>query len=98
MSTINSAGGDDVKPLYSKEDFKELMLQFEAMVRALNTKFNEDEIVKLVLMILQGHVQNGVFTDEYLNLSRQAIEMRKLAQIEKPNEASNIILTGFAAR
>jgi len=98
MTSINNGGGTDTKPLYSKEDFKELMLQFEGMVRALNTKFNEDEIVKLVLMILQGHVQNGVFTDEYLNLSRHAIEMRKLANIEKPNEASSIILTGFNAR
>jgi len=81
----------------TNEDFKELMLQFEGMVRALNTKFNEDEIIKLVAMILNNHIQNGKFTDEYIWLSKQALQMRR-GLGENLNPAQQIIADGFQPR
>jgi len=63
---------------YTESDFRELLRQFEGMVRALNTKFNEDEIFKLVALILNNHIQDGIFTPEYINYSRAALNNRKL--------------------
>lgn len=82
---------------YTNEDFRELMLQFEGMVRALNTRFNEDDILKLVSLILNNHIQAGKFTDEYMHYSKMALGMRKQMG-EEINPAQKIILDGFAPR
>jgi len=37
--------------MYTKEDMRELMRQFEGMVRGLNTVFCEEDILKLVSLI-----------------------------------------------
>lgn len=85
---------EQATPKFTKEDMRELMRQFEGMVRALNTVFKEEDIVKLVAMILNNHIQDGVFTEEYIHYSRQALKMRK-EMGEPVNEAQSIILNGF---
>jgi hypothetical protein len=84
-----------MEPKYSKEDMKQLILEFEGMVRALNTKFDEDQIFRLVSMILQNHIQNGEFTEEYLQLSRQALHWKQ-AEGQQLNAAQKIILNGYS--
>ena len=59
-----------MQPQYSNEDFRELMRQFEGMVRALNTKFSEEEIIRLVSLIINLHFQDGRFTEEYVKIGR----------------------------
>ena len=88
---------ESMKPSYTQADMQELIKQFEGMVRALNTRFNEDEIIKLVAMILNNHIQNGKFTDEYVHYSKQALAMRKGIG-EQLNPAQEIILSGFSPR
>jgi hypothetical protein len=82
---------------YTKEDVKLLIQQFEGMVRALNFVFNEEEIFKLVSMILQNHIQNGAPTPEYLELSREALKMRHQMG-ETLNPAQRIIVSDFRPR
>lgn len=82
---------------YSDQDFRELMRQFEGMVRGLNTKFSEEEIIKLVAMILNNHIQDGKFTDEYIWLSKQALQMRR-SMGETLNPAQQIMADGFRPR
>ena len=82
---------------YTKEDVKLLIQQFEGMVRALNFVFNEEEIFKLVSMILQNHIQNGAPTAEYLELSREALKMRHQMG-ETLNPAQRIIVSDFRPR
>jgi hypothetical protein len=65
------------------------------MVRALATVFNEEQLVKFVALILNNHIQDGKFTDEYIHYSRQALDMRKRMG-EELNPAQGIILNGFA--
>lgn len=86
-----------MQPSYDREDIQELIRQFEGMVRALYTQFNEDQILRFVSLILNNHIQNGRFTDEYINYSRMALQMRKTAG-EELNTAQKIILDGFSAR
>jgi hypothetical protein len=82
---------------YTKDDTKLLIQQFEGMVRALGFIFTEEEIFKLVSMILNNHIQNGVATPEYLELSREALKMR--AQMgETLNDAQRIIVSDFRPR
>lgn len=84
-------------PKLTKEDVRELLIQFEAMVRALNLNFNEDEIFKLVAMILNNHFQNGQPTEEYIQMSKEALKMR--AQMgEQLNPAQRIIVSDFQPR
>lgn len=82
---------------YTNEDFRELMLQFEGMVRALNTRFSEEDILKLVSLIVNNHIQAGKFTDEYMNLSKMALGMRR-EMGEELNPAQRIILDSFQPR
>jgi hypothetical protein len=87
--------GDKMK--YNNEQMRQLMREFEGMVRALNTKFNEDEIFKLVALILNNHIQDGVFTEEYVDLSKAALNMRRNEGHQlNPIQAS--IAYGFEAR
>ena len=82
---------------YTDSDFRELLRQFEGMVRALNTRFNEEEIIKLVAMILNNHIQDGRFTDEYMALSKSALTIRRTMG-EKLTPAQLIIAEGFQPR
>lgn len=82
---------------YTDSDFRELLRQFEGMVRALNTRFNEEEIIKLVAMILNNHIQDGRFTDEYMALSKSALNIRRNMG-EKLTPAQLIIAEGFQPR
>jgi len=86
---------ENTQPEYTKADVQELIRQFEGMVRALATVFNEEQLVKFVALILNNHIQDGKFTDEYLHYSRQALDMRKRMG-EELNSAQGIILNGFA--
>ena len=82
---------------YTKDDTRLLIQQFEGMVRALNFIFSEEEIFKLVSMILQNHIQNGAATPEYIELSKEALKMR--AQMGQPlNDAQRIIVSDFRPR
>ena len=82
---------------YTKDDTKLLIQQFESMVRALEFIFTEEEIFKLVSMILNNHIQNGAATPEYVELSREALKMR--AQMgETLNDAQRIIVSDFRPR
>jgi hypothetical protein len=87
--------GDEMK--YNNEQMRQLMREFEGMVRALNTKFNEDEIFKLVAMILNNHIQDGVFTDEYVDLSKAALHMRRVDG-QQLNPVQHAIAYGFETR
>lgn len=84
-------------PSYTKDQIQQLLLEFEAMVRALLTKFSEEDVIKLIALISQNHIQNGKFTEEYIQLSKMALQMRK-TQGEELNTAQSIILDGFAPR
>jgi len=88
---------EEVKIEFTKADMELLIQQFEAMVRALKLRFSEDEILKLVAMIFQNHIQNGKFTDEYLTLSREALKMRHQMG-EELNAAQKIIVSDFRPR
>ena len=83
--------------MYTKEDMRELMRQFEGMVRGLNTRFSEEDIIKLVSLIVNNHLQDGQFTEEYLQYSKMALGMRKQMG-EDLTPAQNIILSGFQPR
>ena len=82
---------------FSKADVELLIQQFESMVRALQMRFSEEEILKLIAMIFQNHIQNGKFTEEYIALSKEALRMR--AQMgEQLNPAQRIIVNDFQPR
>lgn len=82
---------------YEESDYRELLRQFEGMVRALNTKFSEDDIFKLVSLILNNHLQDGKFTPEYVELSKSALNMRKSnGEILNPTQIA--IASGFRPR
>ena len=88
---------EEIKIEFTKADLELLLQQFEGMVRALKMRFTEDEILKLIAMIFQNHIQNGKFTDEYLALSKEALKMR--AQMgEQLNPAQRIIVSDFKPR
>jgi hypothetical protein len=82
---------------YTDSDFRELLRQFEGMVRALNTRFSEEEIIKLVAMILNNHIQDGKFTEEYIHYSKSALGIRR-GMGEQLNPAQQIILNNFQPR
>jgi hypothetical protein len=82
---------------YTKDDTRLLIQQFESMVRALEFIFSEEEIFKLVSMILNNHIQNGVATPEYIELSREALKMRSQMG-EELNAAQKIIVSDFRPR
>lgn len=88
---------EEIKVEFTKADLELLLQQFESMVRALKMRFSEDEILKLIAMIFQNHIQNGKFTEEYLALSKEALKMR--AQMgEQLNPAQRIIVSDFQPR
>ena len=82
---------------YTETDLRELLRQFEGMVRALNTKFNEDEIFKLVALILNNHIQDGIFTQEYIDYSKAALHNRKW-EGQKLSPIAQSIAYGFETR
>jgi len=88
---------EEIKVEFSKADLELLIQQFESMVRALQMRFSEEEILKLIAMIFQNHIQNGKFTDEYIELSRQALKMRHQMG-ETLNPAQRIIVSDFRPR
>lgn len=79
----------------SKEQIRQDMTALEHLVLNLSQRFSNDEILRLVNMILQGYVQGGEFTVEYLNAARRSMTNRTMANILGPQDdsAHRIILT-----
>ena len=79
----------------SREQIREDMTALEHLVLNLSQRFSNDEILRLVNMILQGYVQGGEFTVEYLNAARRALNHRTMANILGPQDdsAHRIVLT-----
>ena len=74
----------------TKKDHKRsLLLDLENAILALESfGMNEQDIFSLTNMVMRGFVRDGIVTEEYLLLAKQAIEAR-----EKNEEPTIIIST-----
>ena len=71
----------------TKKDHKEqqersLILELENALLALENHVGPDEIWAYVNMILKGFISNGRFTDEYIALAKQTLEMKASKEFE----------------
>lgn len=81
----------------TEEQIRECMLHLEALINVMKTKFSEDDILKFVHLVIQGHIVNGNFSDAYLAYAQNAQKMRKQMSGEL-NPAQKIIVEGFTPR
>lgn len=82
----------------TEDQIRECMLHLEALVKVMKTKFSEDDILKFVHLVIQGHITGGSFSDQYLQYAAHAQELRKQWKKKEMNPAQNIILSGFQPR
>ena len=74
------------------------MLHLENLITVMQTKFTEDDILKFVHLVLQGHITQGAFSPEYIQHAAAAQDMRKNWRDEELNPAQQIIVNGFNPR
>ena len=66
--------------LKKKKEAKSLMMALEDAVLALESSGqSENEIFAYVNMILKGFIREGVITQEYIQLAKQAMENQQIA-------------------
>jgi hypothetical protein len=88
----------NVEPKPTEEQIRECMLHLENLITVMQTKFSEDDIMKFVHLVLQGHITQGAFTPEYIKHAAAAQDMRKNWRAEELNPAQKIIVNGFNPR
>ena len=82
----------------TEDQIRECMLHLEALVSVMKTKFSEDDILKFVHLVIQGHIVNGNFSETYLQYAAHAQGLRKQWREEAMNPAQKIIVEGFSPR
>lgn len=82
----------------TEDQIRECMLHLEALVKVMKTKFSEDDILKFVHLVINGHIKEGSFSEEYLQYAAHAQGLRRQWREEAMNPAQKIIVEGFTPR
>lgn len=82
----------------TEDQIRECMLHLEALVTVMKTKFSEEDILKFVHLVIQGHISGGSFSEAYLQYAAHAQALRKQWKEEEMNPAQKIIVEGFTPR
>jgi hypothetical protein len=82
----------------TEDQIRECMLHLENLITVMKTKFSEEDILKFVHLVIQGHIVNGGFSDAYLQYAAHAQGLRKQWNEEELNPAQKIIVEGFKPR
>lgn len=82
----------------TEDQIRECMLHLENLITVMKTKFSEEDILKFVHLVIQGHIKDGGFSPEYIKYANEAQELRKQWKEEEANPAQKIILTGFSPK
>jgi hypothetical protein len=70
-----------------------LILEFENAVLALEERVGTEDVFAYTNMVLKGFIRNGVMTEEYIALAKQAMSSKQESVREDVAPPSRIILT-----
>jgi hypothetical protein len=82
----------------TEDQIRECMLHLEALITVMKTKFTEEDILKFVHLVIQGHIKDGGFSEAYLQYAAHAQGLRRQWREEEMNPAQKIIVEGFSPR
>ena len=82
----------------TEEQIRECMLHLENLITVMKTKFSEEDILKFVHLVIQGHIRDGNFSEAYVQYAQNAQKLRQQWRQEELNPAQKIIVEGFTPR